>query len=88
MMRKIWDDEAWDDYLKWQEEDRKTLRRINKLILSIERDGVLGGIGNPEPLKYDYAGWFSRRIDKTNRLVYRIMDSQIEIIQCKEHYKE
>ena len=62
-MRKVWDDEAWDDYLKWQEEDRKTLRKINKLILSIERDGVLGGIGKPEPLKYSYTGWFSRRID-------------------------
>ena len=87
-MRKVWDDEAWDDYLKWQEEDRKTLRKINKLILSIERDGVLGGIGKPEPLKYSYTGWFSRRIDKTNRLVYRIKDNQIELIQCREHYQE
>lgn len=87
-MRKIWDDEAWDDYLQWQEEDRKTLRRINKLIHSIERDGVLAGIGKPEPLKYGYTGWFSRRIDKTNRLVYRIQNGQLEIIQCKEHYQE
>ncbi len=86
-MRKIWDDEAWYDYLKWQEEDRKTLKKINKLILSIERDGVLGGIGKPEPLKHEYTGWFSRRIDKTNRLVYRIKNNQIEIIQCREHYQ-
>lgn len=87
-MRKIWDDEAWDDYLQWQEEDRKTLRRINKLIHSIERDGVLAGIGKPEPLKYGYTGWFSRRTDKANRLVYRIQNGQLEIIHCKEHYQE
>ena len=87
-MRKVWDDEAWVDYLPWQEEDRKTLKRINKLIQSIERDGIMGGLGKPEPLKYGYTGWFSRRIDKTNRLVYRIIDNTIEIIQCKEHYGE
>lgn len=87
-MRKVWDDEAWDDYLQWQEEDRKTLKRINKLTQSIERDGIMEGIGKPEPLRYGYTGWFSRRIDKTNRLVYRIMDNTIEIIQCKEHYLE
>ena len=87
-MRKVWDDEAWADYLQWQEKDHKTLKKINKLIQSIERDGIMEGLGKPEPLKYGYTGWFSRRIDKTNRLVYRIMDNTIEIIQCREHYRE
>lgn len=58
-MCKVWDDEAWDDYLQWKENDRKTLKRINKLIKSTERDGAIDGIGKPEMLKYGYTGWFS-----------------------------
>mgnify|MGYP002753149924 FL=1 len=66
-MRKIWSDEAWEDYLYWQEQDKKTLKKINSLIKDIERNG-LQGIGKSEPLKYR-DGW-SRRIDKENRLVF------------------
>jgi toxin YoeB len=85
-MIKVWDDEAWDDYIAWQSEDKKTLKRINTLIKDIERNGVLEGIGQPEPLKHDLSGWYSRRIDSTNRLIYRIVENQIEIAQCKTHY--
>jgi toxin YoeB len=86
-MRKIWFDEAWEEYLHWQTQDKKTLRRINKLIQDIER-GIDDGIGKPEPLKYDLQGWWSRRIDDTNRIVYRIINGYIEIAQCGSHYKD
>lgn len=85
-MIKVWDEEAWDDYVAWQSEDKKTLKRINTLIKDIERNGVLEGIGKPEALKHDFAGWYSRHIDSKNRLVYRIVENQIEIAQCKTHY--
>lgn len=84
-MVKVWGDEAWEDYLYWQQEDRKTLRRINSLIKDIDRNGYVG-IGKPEPLKENLSGWWSRRIDDTNRIVYRIRDNKIEIIQCRTHY--
>ena len=84
-MQKIWQDEAWDDYLYWQTQDKKTLKRINHLIQDIERNGN-EGIGKPEPLKGDLQGYWSRRIDDTNRLVYRIKDGRIEIAQCRSHY--
>ncbi|MBR3723396.1 MAG: Txe/YoeB family addiction module toxin [Selenomonadaceae bacterium] len=87
-MRKTWDDEAWADYLSWQMEDRKTLRRINTLIKDIERNGCLEGIGKPEALKRNRHGWFSRRIDEKNRLIYRIYDGTLEIAQCKSHYDD
>jgi len=77
---------GWKDYLYWEAQDKKTLKRINNLIEDIERNGH-GGIGKPEPLRYDMSGWWSRRIDETNRLVYRIIgDEAIEILQCKGHY--
>ena len=85
-MRKIWDDEAWSDYLYWQAQDKKTLKRINALIKDIERN-YFEGIGKPEPLKGDLSGFWSRRIDDKNRLVYRIQKGIIEIAQCKGHYK-
>jgi toxin YoeB len=85
-MLKVWDDEAWDDYVWWQTEDKKTLKKINNLIKDIERNGVLEGIGKPEALKHEFAGWYSRRIDSANRLVYRVAANQIEIAQCKTHY--
>ena len=69
-MIKSWDDEAWEDYLHWQTQDKKTLRRINSLINDIERNGNIG-IGNPEQLTGDLEGYWSRRIDDCNRLVYR-----------------
>lgn len=84
-MIKAWDDFAWDDYLYWQAQDKKTLKRINQLLLDIDRNGY-SGIGKPEPLKGNLQGYWSRRIDDTNRLVYRIIDNRIEILQCRSHY--
>lgn len=86
-MIKVWDDFAWDDYLYWQEQDKKTLKRINKLLQDIDRNGY-SGIGKPEPLKGNMQGYWSRRIDNTNRLVYRIHDNRIEILQCRSHYND
>lgn len=86
-MRKIWFDEAWDDYLYWQTQDKKTLKRINMLLKDIERENF-GGIGKPEPLKGDMSGFWSRRIDDVNRLVYRIHGDVMEIISCKGHYED
>lgn len=85
MMRKIWDDSAWADYLYWQTQDKKTLKRINELIKDIERNGNLG-IGKPEPLKGNLSGLWSRRIDEYNRLVYRIREDMLEIVSCRDHY--
>ncbi len=84
-MKKIWSDEAWADYLYWQSQDRKTLKRINALLRDIER-GSFDGIGKPEPLRGDLSGCWSRRIDETNRLVYRISGEMLEIVSCKGHY--
>lgn len=84
-MIKAWDDVAWEDYLFWQTQDKKTLKRINLLLLDIERNGNTG-IGKPEPLKGNLQGYWSRRIDGTNRLVYRIVGNRIEILQCRSHY--
>lgn len=80
-----WTNEAWKDYLYWQGQDRKTLRRINKLILDIQRS-PFEGIGKPEPLKENLSGFWSRRIDETNRLVYVIDDGRVTIISCRYHY--
>ena len=84
-MKKQWHEKAWEDYLYWLEQDKKTLRRINKLITDIERNGY-DGIGNPEPLIGNYSGYWSRRIDEKNRLVYRVLNDTIEIVQCRTHY--
>lgn len=84
-MNKLWQDEAWSDYLYWQQEDKKLLKRINQLLKDIDRNGYTG-IGKPEPLKGDLSGWWSRRIDGTHRLVYRIREGRIEIAQCRTHY--
>lgn len=84
-MRKIWDDSAWADYLYWQTQDKKTLKRINELIKDIERNGNLG-IGKPEPLKGNLSGLWSRRIDEYSRLVYRIREDMLEIVSCRNHY--
>lgn len=70
-MRKTWTEQGWDDYLYWQTQDKKTLRRINDLVKDIERNGIASGIGKPEPLKGDLQGFWSRRIDEKNRLVER-----------------
>ena len=82
-----WDFDAWEDYLYWQTQDKKTLKRINKLLLDIERNGNMHGIGKPEPLQYDLQGYFSRRIDDQNRLVYVVDDAGLNIISCRYHYE-
>ena len=87
-MNKRWEDLAWIHYLEWQNEDKKTLRRINSLIKDIERNGVAKGIGKPEPLKNNYSGYWSRRIDEKNRLVYDIdRNGYLYIVECKGHYE-
>lgn len=85
MTKLLWAAEAWEDYLYWQTQDRKTLKRINLLIQDVARNGY-DGIGKPEPLRGDLSGWWSRRIDDTNRLVYRVNNNCIEIAQCRTHY--
>lgn len=79
--------EAWEDVNYWFDQDRKTVKRIRLIIQDIERNGFTG-IGKPEPLKGNLSGWWSRRIDDKNRIVYRITDEQIEIAQCRSHYNE
>jgi len=86
MSKLIFSERAWEEYLYWQTQDKKTLKRINLLMKDIERNGY-NGIGKPEPLKYKDGQW-SRRIDEVNRLVYEITDGFIEIIQCKGHYDD
>ena len=86
-MQKIWFDEAWEDYLYWQVQDKKTLKRINSLIKDAERN-PFSGIGKPEPLKGNLSGFWSRRIDDTNRLVYRIKHDTLEILSCRGHYDD
>ena len=85
-MSKIWSDEAWEDYLYWQTQDKKTLKRINALIKDIDRNGAMNGIGDPEALKGNLQGYFSRRINEKDRLVYRIENNQLLIAQCRGHY--
>lgn len=80
-----WTDGAWDDYLYWQTQDRKTLKRINKLINDVKRS-PFEGIGKPEALKENLSGFWSRRIDDTNRLIYAVDDQAITIISCRYHY--
>ncbi|GHV55430.1 txe/YoeB family addiction module toxin [Synergistales bacterium] len=87
-MNKNWSDEAWDDYLYWQSQDKKILKKINDLLKDIERNGESEGIGKPEPLKGNMSGLWSRRVTEEHRLVYRIIDGTVEIIACKEHYNQ
>lgn len=86
-MKKLWFDEAWQDYLHWQQQDKKTIKRINALLKEIERT-PFDGIGKPEPLKGELSGFWSRRIDDVNRLVYRIGNGALEILSCKGHYQD
>jgi toxin YoeB len=80
-----WTDDAWRDYLYWQTQDKKTLKRINKLITDVKRS-PFEGIGKPEPLKENLSGFWSRRIDDTNRLVYAVDDQVVTVISCRYHY--
>ncbi|GAA4824192.1 toxin YoeB [Marinicella pacifica] len=84
-MKITFSQKAWEDYLDWQRLDKKKFKRINTLIKSISRT-PFEGLGDPEPLKHDWSGYWSRRIDIKNRLVYRVTDNQIIIAQCKYHY--
>ena len=85
-MNKIWTDDAWDDYIYWSTQDKKTLKRINQLIKDIDRNGY-DGTGKPEPLKYNLQGFWSRRIDEVNRLIYKIENDEMYIISCRYHYE-
>ena len=87
-MKITFAEEGWNEYIYWQTQDKRTLKRINQLLQSIERDGAMQGIGKPEVLKYVKAGLFSRRIDETNRLLYDIIDNQIVVRSCKGHYDD
>ncbi|GFD80541.1 hypothetical protein KUL118_34030 [Tenacibaculum sp. KUL118] len=80
-----WTDEAWNSYVYWQTQNKKTLKRINKLISDVKRS-PFDGIGKPEPLKENLSGFWSRRIDDTNRLVYAVDDTAITVISCRYHY--
>lgn len=86
-MDKIWQDAAWADYLYWQMQDKKTLKKINRLLQSIDRSGY-DCQGQPEPLKRDLSGFWSVRIDAKNRIVFRIVDNRMEIAQCGSHYRD
>ena len=86
-MNKVWHDKAWDEYLEWQTQDRKTLRRINKLIADIDRHPFTG-IGKPEPLTGNLHGYWSRRIDEANRIVYKAENNQLFIAQCGGYYDD
>lgn len=85
MNNMMFSDRAWEEYCYWQTQDKKTLKRINQLLSDIKRNGFTG-MGKPEPLKNNLTGFWSRRIDDTNRLVYKITNDYIEIVQCKGHY--
>ena len=88
MSKKIWSDDAWEDYLYWQMQDKKTVKRINPLIKDIERNGCMEGIGKPEPLTGDLQDEFSRRINAKDRLVYHMEDDCIYIAHCRGHYDD
>ncbi len=79
-------DDAWDDYLYWQQSDKKILKKINRLIKEIQRD-PFDGIGEPEPLKYNWSGYWSRRITIEHRLVYKVTEDNLMIAQCRYHYR-
>ena len=84
-MRILWEEKAWNDYVAWQQEDKKTLKKLNTIIKDILRSPY-EGLGKPEPLKENLSGWWSRRIDDFNRIVYRIENEKIIIVQCGTHY--
>ena len=80
-----WTENAWDDYLYWQKIDKKTLKRINDLVKDIKRH-PFEGLGSPEPLKHNWTGYWSRRINKEHRIVYKFEDEMLSIAQCRYHY--
>jgi toxin YoeB len=84
-MKLIFTELSWEDYLFWQKNDKQKLKRINELLKDISRNPY-DGIGKPEPLKFNYAGFWSRRIDEEHRLIYRVDDDEIQIAKCRFHY--
>ncbi|MFL0797276.1 MAG: Txe/YoeB family addiction module toxin [Cellvibrionaceae bacterium] len=80
-----WAEAAWEDYLYWQQTDKQKLKRINSLIKAIKRQ-PFDGLGDPEPLKHNWSGYWSRRIDREHRLVYKVGDNDLVIVQCRYHY--
>jgi toxin YoeB len=82
----LWEDRGWDDYIYWQSQDKKTLKRINNLIKDAQRN-PFDGIGKPEALKDDLQGFWSRRINEVDRLIYEYIDGNLRIIACKGHYE-
>jgi len=84
-MNLVWSDKSWEEYLSWQSIDKKVLKKINTLIKDIQRD-PFQGLGKPEPLKYELAGCWSRRITDEHRLVYEIEEDNVNIVSCKYHY--
>ena len=84
-MHKQWTDKAWDDYLYWQEQDKKLVKRVNQLLKDIDRT-PFEGIGKPEPLKNKLSGYWSRRIDDEHRLVYKVKNENLIITSCRYHY--
>jgi len=84
-MNLSWAELAWEDYLFWQKNDKRILKRINMLIMDIQRK-PFEGLGNPEPLKHSWSGCWSRRIDREHRLVYKHQDEMIIVLQCRYHY--
>lgn len=89
MSRPQFTEKAWEEYMYWHSQDKKTLKKINQLIVDIMRNGALNGIGKPEQMKGEFQGYFSRRINEKDRLVYTILkDDVIEIYSCKDHYDD
>lgn len=86
-MKLLWDDRAQDDYIYWQNQDKKTLKRINAIVKDIQRERY-AGIGTPEPLTGNLSGWWSRRIDEENRIVYKEENGAVIIASCKGHYED
>ncbi len=81
--------EAWEDYTYWQNQDKKIFKKINDLIKDIMRNGTQNsGLGKTEPLKYNLSGYWSKRIDNKNRIIFKATDKEIEIIQCRDHYND
>jgi toxin YoeB len=84
-MKLVFTELSWEDYLFWQKNDKQKLKRINEILKDISRNPY-DGIGKPEALKFNYAGFWSRRIDEEHRLIYRVDDDEIQIVKCKFHY--
>lgn len=84
-MRIVFTDVSWEDYLYWQKNDKQKAKRVNELIRDIARN-PFDGIGKPEALRYNYTGFWSRRIDEEHRLIYRVVENEIQIVKCRFHY--